>query len=151
VQAKQHRKPAEERNLAPLDLIHSDICEMNSELTKGEKKHFMTFIDDSTRYCYVYILKTKDEALDFFKICKAKVENHLQRKIKRLQSDHGGEYFSNEFNLLCLKHVMFHERMPPNSPQSNGIAESKNRTLIDMVNAMLENASLSMEWWGRLY
>jgi hypothetical protein len=39
VQAKQHHKPAEERNLAPHDLIHSDLCKMNSELTKGEKKH----------------------------------------------------------------------------------------------------------------
>jgi hypothetical protein len=48
---------------------------MNGELTKGGKKYFMTFIDDSTRYCYAYLLKTKDEALYFFKIYKAEVEN----------------------------------------------------------------------------
>jgi hypothetical protein len=66
---------------------------MNGELTKGGKKYFMLFIDDSTRYCYVYLLKTKDEALDFFKIYKAEVENQLERKIKRLHSDHGGENF----------------------------------------------------------
>jgi hypothetical protein len=83
----------EERNLAPLELIHSNLCEMNGELTKGGKKYFMLFIDDSTRYCYVYLLKTKDEALDFFKIYKAEVENQLERKIKRLRSDHGGENF----------------------------------------------------------
>jgi hypothetical protein len=47
--ASQAHKPAEERNLAPLELIHSDLCEMNGELTKGGKKYFMTFIDDSTR------------------------------------------------------------------------------------------------------
>jgi transposase InsO family protein len=98
---------------------------MNSELTKDGKKYFMTFIDDSTRYCYVYLLNTKDEALDFFKIYKAEVENQLERKIKRLRSDHGGEYFSNEFNLFCLEHGIIHERMPPNSPQSNGIAKRK--------------------------
>ena len=86
VQAKQPRKPhkpAKERNLAPLELIHSDLCEMNGELTRGGKKYFMTLIDDSTRYCYVYLLKTKDEALDFFKIYKAEVENQLERKIKK--------------------------------------------------------------------
>jgi hypothetical protein len=44
---------------------------MNGELMKGEKKYFMTFIDDSTRYCYVYLMKSKDEALNFFKINKA--------------------------------------------------------------------------------
>jgi hypothetical protein len=84
VQAKEPRKPhkpAEERNLAPLELIHSDLCDMNVELTKGGKKCFMTFIDDYTRYCYVYLLITKDEALDFFKIYKAEVENQPERKI----------------------------------------------------------------------
>ena len=96
----------------------------------------------------MYLLKTKDEALDFFKIYKAEVENQLERKIKRVQSDRGGEYFSNEFNLFCSEHGIIHERMPPNSPQSNGIAERKNRTLTDLVNAMLEVAGLSKEWWG---
>jgi hypothetical protein len=64
VQSKQPRKPhkaAEERNLAPLELIHSDLCEMNGVLTKGGKRYFMTLIDDATRFCYVYLLKTKDK------------------------------------------------------------------------------------------
>ena len=71
VQSKQPQKPhkaVEERNLAPLELIHSDLCEMNSVLTKGGKRYFMTLIDDATRFCYVYLLKTKDEALDYFKL-----------------------------------------------------------------------------------
>jgi hypothetical protein len=69
VQSKQPRKPhkaAEERNLAPLELIHSELCEMNGVLTKGGKRYFMTLIDDATRFCYVYLLKTKDETLDYF-------------------------------------------------------------------------------------
>jgi hypothetical protein len=46
---------------------------MNGVLTKGGKRYFMTLIDDASRYCYVYLLKTKDEALDYFKIFKAEV------------------------------------------------------------------------------
>jgi hypothetical protein len=61
-------------------------------LTKGVKRYFMTMIDDASRFCYVYLIKTKDEALDYFKIYKAKVENQLGRKIKH-SLDHGGEYF----------------------------------------------------------
>ena len=71
VESKQPRKPhfpAEARNLAPLDLIHSDLCEMNGVLTKGGKKHFMTLIDDSTRFCYIYLLKSKDEVLQYFNL-----------------------------------------------------------------------------------
>nr|CAH65871.1 OSIGBa0103I21.4 [Oryza sativa] len=99
-------------------------------------------------YCYVYLLKTKDEALHYFKIYKAEVENQLEWKIKRLRSDRGGEYFSNEFTSFCEEFGIIHERTPPYSPQSNGVAERKNRTLIEMVNAMLDTAGLSNEWWG---
>src|SRR3954467_6674436 len=90
VQSKQPRKPhkaAEERNLAPLELIHSDLCEMNGVLKKCGKIYFMTLIDDATRFCYVYLLQSKDEALDNFKIYKGEVENQLEKKIKRLRSD----------------------------------------------------------------
>jgi hypothetical protein len=85
VESKQPRKPhkaAAARNLAPLELIHSDLCEINGELTEGGKKYFMTFIDDCTRFCYVYLLKSKDEALHYFKIYKAEVENQRERKSK---------------------------------------------------------------------
>ena len=71
VGSKQPRKPhkaATTRDLAPLELIHSDVCEMNGELIKGGKRYFITFIDDCTRFCYVYLLKSKDEALHYFKI-----------------------------------------------------------------------------------
>src|SRR3954468_15582784 len=151
VQAKQPRKShttAEVRNLTPLELIHSDLCEMNGVLTKGGKKYFMTLIDDSTRYCHVFLLKSKDEALSFIKIYKAEAEIQLDRKIKRLRSDRGGEYFSNEFDSFCAEYGTIHERTPSYSPQSNGVAERKNRTLTDLVNAMLDTSGLSKEWWG---
>jgi hypothetical protein len=67
VESKQSRKPhkaAAARDLAPLELIHFDLCEMNGELTKGGKGYFMTFIDDCTIFCHVYLLKSKDEAVD---------------------------------------------------------------------------------------
>jgi transposase InsO family protein len=136
------------QNLAPLELVHSDLCEMNGILTKGGKRYFLTFIDDSTRFCYVYLLKTKDEAFNYFKTYKAEVENQLERKIKRLRSDRGGEYFSSVFDEFCVEHDIIHERTPPFSPQSNGIAERKIRTLTDLVNAMLSTTGLSKAWWG---
>ena len=89
---------------------------MNGELTKGGKRYFMTFIDDYTRFCYVYLLKLKDEALHYFKTYKAKVENQLEKKIKRLTSGHGGEYFSSEFSEFFVEHEIIHERTPPYSP-----------------------------------
>ena len=104
---------------------------MSGELTKGGKRYFMTFIDDCTRFCYMYLLKSKDEALQYFKTYKAEVENQLERKIKRLRSDHGGEYFSSEFSEFYVENGIIHERTLPYSPQSNGVAERKNHTLTE--------------------
>jgi transposase InsO family protein len=118
-------------------------------LTKGEKRYCLTFIDDATRYCQVYLLKTKDEALNYFKIYKAEVENQLERNIKRLRDDRGGEYTSTNFSNFCSEHGIIHEFTPPYSPQSNGVAERKNWTLLDLVNALLQSAGMPNMWWGK--
>jgi hypothetical protein len=68
-----------------LELIHFDFCEMNGVLTKEGKRYFMTLIDVATKYCYVFLLKTKDEVLECFKTYKAEVENQLEKKIKRIR------------------------------------------------------------------
>jgi hypothetical protein len=47
-----------------------------------------------------------------------------------------------------VEHGIIHERTPPYLPQFNGVAERKNHTLTDLVNAMLETSGLSNEWWG---
>jgi hypothetical protein len=128
VQSKQAQKPhkaAEERHLGTLELIHSDICEMNGVLIEGEQRYFMTLIDDVSRYCYAYLLKTKDEALNYFKTYKTEDENQLDKKIKRFRFDRGGEYFSNEFDSFYAKHGIIHERTSPYLPHSNGVAERK--------------------------
>jgi hypothetical protein len=119
VQYKQPRKlhnAAEARNLAPLDLIHSDLCEMNEILTKGGKRYFITFIDDSTRFCYVYLLKSKYKALHYFKTYKAKVENQLERKIKRLRLIVVENIFQVIFLIFFVEHGIIHERTPTYSP-----------------------------------
>ena len=149
-QAKITKKPfpTVERNSELLDLIHSDICELNGILTRGGKGYFITFIDDFSKYTHVYLLRNKDEAFDMFKRYKTEVENQKSKKIKVLRSDRGGEYFSTEFSNFCEEHGIIHQQTAPYTPQQNGLAERKNRTLVDMVNSMLLNAKLPLNLWG---
>jgi transposase InsO family protein len=138
-QAKMTKKPFPkvERNSQLLKLVHSDICEINGMLTRGGKRYFITFIDDYSHFTYVYLLRTKDEAFGKFKEFKKMVENQKERQIKVLRSDRGGEYFSKEFSTFCEENEIIQQMTAPCTPQHNGLAERKNRTLVDMVNAML--------------
>ena len=106
-----------------------------------EKKYFITFINDCTRDCCVYLLRGKDEAIEVFKYYKNEVENQLGKRIKAIRSDRGGEYES-PFNEFCSEHGIIHQTTAPYSPQSNGIAERKNRTLKEIMNAMLISSGL---------
>jgi hypothetical protein len=95
IQTKMTKKPYPKihRNSQILELIHSDICELNGILTRGGRRYFITFIDDFSRYTYVYLMKSKDEAFSMFKRYKYEAENKKEKKIKFLRIDRGGEYF----------------------------------------------------------
>ena len=90
--------------------------------TRDGNKYFITFVDDSIKYCYVYLLKSKDEVIEKFVLHKNKVENQLNKKIKVLRSDRGGEY-ELSFVDVCAQHGIIHEITTPYSPQSNGVAK----------------------------
>mgnify|MGYP003702390779 CR=1 FL=1 len=83
--------------------------------TRGGKKYFITFIDDSTRYCYVYLLQSKNEALEKFIQYKNEVENQIGRKIKAIRSDRGGEYDTHIGN-FCTQVGIIHQTTAPYTP-----------------------------------
>jgi transposase InsO family protein len=76
-------------------------------------------------------LKSKDEVLGKFNEFKALVENLSKRKIKTLRSDNGGDYTSNEFGRFCRDVGIKRELTTPYNPQKNGVAERKNRMIIE--------------------
>ena len=79
--------------------------------------------------------------IDKFFLYIKEVENQLNKKIKVLRSDQGGEY-ELPFVDVCAQHGIIHETTTPYSPQSNGVAKRKNRTLKEMMNAMLISSGL---------
>ena len=67
-----------------LGLIHSDVCGPLSSTARGGYQYFITFIDDFSRYDYVYLIKHKSESFEMFKIFKNEVQNQLGKNIKAL-------------------------------------------------------------------
>nr|GEY56361.1 zinc finger, CCHC-type [Tanacetum cinerariifolium] len=128
-----------------LDLIHSDLCDFHANPSLGHNKYVITFIDDASRYCYVYLLHAKHEALDKFKISKQKVELQRYDLIKVLRTDRGGEYYDP---IYFQSTGIIHQTTALYTPQQNGVVERKNMTLKEMVNSMLFYSGLSEGFWG---
>ena len=96
----------------------------------------------------MYFLKMKDEVFEKFKEFKALVENLSQKRIKTLRSDNGGEFTSGEFNDYCKEVGIKRELTIPYNPQQNGVAEKKNRSIMEVVKAMIHDQDLPMYLWA---
>ena len=79
-----------------------------------------------------------------FKEFKALIENLSDKKIKTLRSDNGGEYTSKEFEAFCKDAGIKRELTTPYNPQQNGVAERKNRTIMEVVKTMIYDQDLPM-------
>ena len=91
VESKTTKKSCKsvERESDLLSLIHSDLRDLKNTMTRDGKQFYITFIDDYSRYTRVYLLRNKDETRDVSINYKNKVENQLNKKIKRLKIDKG--------------------------------------------------------------
>jgi len=148
---KQPRQPFHsvgKRHVKPLELVHSDLCESNV-LSLGGGKHVLTFVDDHTRHCRVYILSNKTPAnvLKAFKEYQAWAERQSGHKVKVLRTDRGTEYMGDMITYIKSKGIE-HNPTAAYSSQSNGVAERMNRTLFDMACPMLDAAEAPLELWG---
>src|SRR6218665_572036 len=132
----------------PLDLIHSDVCGRMKTLTPGKNKYMVIFIDDYSRYTMCYLMQHKDEVADKYKEFVAEVSNKFQRKPKLSRSDNGGEYTGSKLiNYLNQEGIRLQTSVPY-SPSQNGVAERKNRSIVEMVKCMLLDAGLPLKYWG---
>ncbi|GJU60145.1 zinc finger, CCHC-type containing protein [Tanacetum coccineum] len=128
-----------------LELIHSDLCNFHATPSFGNKKYVITFIDYASRFCYVYLLHVKDEALDKFRIYKTEVELKQNDLIKTLCTDRGGKYYDPVF-FQSVEIIL--ETTAPYTPQQNGVAERKIKALKEIVNSMLSYSGLHEGFWG---
>jgi transposase InsO family protein len=124
-------KESEYRSKTPLELIHSNVFSLVRQISIGVMRYMVTFIDDFSRYVWVYFMKEKSEVFAKFKEFKKKIESELNMKIKCLCTDNGREYLSNEFTMYLTEHKIRRQLTCPNTPQQNGVAKRKNHHLVE--------------------
>jgi hypothetical protein len=136
------------RAKALLQLLHTDICGPLDPISFGGNKYFITFIDDFSRKSWAYFLKEKSSTLVVFKNFKALAEAESNCKLVTVKSDRGGEYTSNAFQDCCRENGIRHQLIVAYTPQQNGIAKRKNRTIFDMTRSMLKEKGLLKQFWA---
>ncbi|RVW31572.1 Retrovirus-related Pol polyprotein from transposon TNT 1-94 [Vitis vinifera] len=146
------------RAIDVLELIHTDICGPYPTASWNGQQYFITFIDDYSRYGYLFLIHEKSQSLDVFKTFKAEVELQLNKRIKSVKSDRGGEYYGRydgsgeqrprPFAKYLEECGIVPQYTMPGSPSMNGVAERRNRTLKDMVRSMISHSTLPEKLWG---
>jgi hypothetical protein len=142
--AKAHQLPyqiSSSRSSVPLELIFSDVWGPAIE-SFARKSYYVTFIDDYSKFTWIYLLRHKSEVSKYFLEFQALVERLFNRKILAVQSDWGGEYerLNSHFRSVGISHQV----SCPHTHQQNGAAERKHRHIVEMGLALLAHACMPL-------
>ncbi|XP_010418802.1 PREDICTED: uncharacterized protein LOC104704403 [Camelina sativa] len=143
----QHKKVPEVQSNSVLDLVHMDLMgPMQVESLAGKKSVFV-LVDDFSRYTWVRFIREKSDTVDSFKIFALKLLNE-RGGIKRIRSDHGGEFQNESMKEFCEQHGISHQFSAQRTPQQNGVVERKNRTLQEITRAMIHGNQVPKKFWA---
>ncbi|CAN6310868.1 unnamed protein product [Urochloa humidicola] len=131
-----------------LELVHGDLCGPITPATHGGRRFFLLLVDDCSRFMWLHLLSSKDEAAAAIKVFKALVEKETGKKLKVLRTDRGGEFTSIEFGQFCAEEGVERHLSAPYSPQQNGVVERRNQTVVGMARCMLKAKGMPAAFWG---
>lgn len=129
-------------------VIHSDVWGPSKISTLGGSRWFVTFIDDCNRVTWLWLMKSKSEVNLLFQKFHKMIKTQYNAQIQVLRSDNGGEYKSSELKHFFEVEGIINQTTCSNTPQQNGVAERKNRHLLEVVRAILIEAHMPLSYWG---
>lgn len=129
-------------------LIHNNVWGPSPIPTKTGKQWFVTFIDDHTRLCWTYLMSAKSEVESLFKIFYQMVMTQFRTTISILRTDNGTEYYNQLLGSFLTEKGILHQSTCRTTPQQNGIAERKNRHLLEVSRALCFSMHVPKYLWG---
>jgi transposase InsO family protein len=149
---KQRRLPfpktAKYRAQEVLQLVHGDLCGPITPATHGGRRYFLLLVDDCSRYMWLQLLTSKDEAAEAIRRFKARAEADSGKRLRFLRTDRGGEFTAVEFASYCAGEGVARQLTAPYSPQQNGVVERRNQTIVGMARSMMKAKAMPAEFWG---
>ena len=150
--AKLHRvhlsPKVNKRASAPLELVHSDVWGPCPVLPPIGFKYFVTFVDDFSRITWLYLMKSRYELFSHFSVFCAEIQTQFHVSVQTLRSDNAKEYLSEPFQSFMLQHGNHHQTSCVDTPSQNGVAERKNRHLLEIARTLLFQMNVPKHFWA---
>ncbi|RVW29963.1 Copia protein [Vitis vinifera] len=129
-------------------LVHSDVWGPSRIKNISGTRWFVTFVDDHTRVTWVFLMKEKSEVGHIFQTFNLMVQNQFNSKIQVLKSDNAKEYFTSSLSTYLQNHGIIHISSCVDTPQQNGVAERKNRHLLEVARCLMFSSNVPNYFWG---
>jgi transposase InsO family protein len=124
------------------------LCGPIDPPTPGGKRYFLLLVDDHSRYMWISLLATKDQASAAIKKFQAAAELESGHKLKLLRTARGGEFTSKELGEIFSDHGVQRQLTAPYTPQQNGVVERRNQTAVGMARCLLKAKGVPPRFWG---
>ncbi|WVZ60555.1 hypothetical protein U9M48_010561 [Paspalum notatum var. saurae] len=131
-----------------LQLLHMDLFGPTTYESIGGNLYCLVIVDDFTRYTWTLFLGDKSETPDKFKIFAKRAQREFGLNIVKVRSDNGSEFKNYKVDDWCDEEGIKHEFSATYTPQQNGVVERKNKTLITLARAMLDDYGTSEDFWA---
>jgi transposase InsO family protein len=127
----------------PLEILHMNLFGHIAYISIGGNKYGLVIIDDYSHFIWLFFLQDRGETREVLKKFLKRAQNKFVAKVKRIRSNNGIEFKNTQVEDYLDEEGIKHEFSAPYTPQQNGVAKKKNRTLIEMVRTMLDEYKTS--------
>nr|GEU31660.1 integrase, catalytic region, zinc finger, CCHC-type, peptidase aspartic, catalytic [Tanacetum cinerariifolium] len=145
---KTHKPKSEDTNQEKLYLLQMDLCGLMRVESVNGKKYILVIVDDYSRFTWVKLLRSKDETPDFIIKFLKMIQVRLKVPVRHIRTDNGTEFVNQTLHDYYEEVGISHETSVARSPQQNGVAERRNRTLIEAARTMLIYAQAPLFLWA---
>ncbi|KAJ9554117.1 hypothetical protein OSB04_018162 [Centaurea solstitialis] len=133
---------------SPLQLLHMDLFGPVNVQSIGGKKYTLVIVDEYSRYTWVFFLRSKSDAPEEIILFVRKMEKLNNLSVRSIRSDHGTEFKNSTLETFFDMKGISENFSSVRTPQQNGVAERRNRTLIEAARSMLSEANLATQFWA---
>ncbi|GKE06418.1 putative ribonuclease H-like domain-containing protein, partial [Tanacetum coccineum] len=131
-----------------LQILHMNLFRLTFVRSINNKIYCLVVTNDYSRFSWVFSLATKDETSRILKNFISGIENQINHKVKIIRCDNGTEFKNNDMNQFYRMKGIKREFSVSRTSQQNGVAERKNRTLIETARTMLADSLLPTTFWA---